>query len=44
MPICESAVLTLAGTTDLATQAFVSALAQASRRKPLAPVATLAAA
>jgi DNA-binding transcriptional LysR family regulator len=39
-PICESAVLTRADTDtdDLATQAFVSALARASRHKPLAPV------
>jgi DNA-binding transcriptional LysR family regulator len=39
-PICESAVLTR-GDDDLATQAFVTALARASRRKPLAPVETL---
>jgi DNA-binding transcriptional LysR family regulator len=37
-PICESAVLTRADSDDLATQAFVSALARASRRNPLAPV------
>jgi DNA-binding transcriptional LysR family regulator len=39
-PICESAVLTRADSDDLATQAFVTALARASRRKPLAPVET----
>jgi DNA-binding transcriptional LysR family regulator len=37
-PICESAVLTRADTDDLATHAFVTALARASRRKPLATV------
>jgi DNA-binding transcriptional LysR family regulator len=40
-PICESAVLTRADNNDLATQAFVTALARASRRTPLAPVASL---
>jgi DNA-binding transcriptional LysR family regulator len=39
-PICESAVLTR-GSDELATQAFVTALARASRRKPLAPVESL---
>jgi DNA-binding transcriptional LysR family regulator len=41
-PISESAVLTLAETDDLATHAFVRALAKASRRKPLARVAPVA--
>jgi hypothetical protein len=32
-PVCESAVLTQADTSDLATQAFVNALSRASRRR-----------
>jgi DNA-binding transcriptional LysR family regulator len=40
-PICESAVLTRTDADDLATQAFASALAQASRRRPVAPVMSL---
>jgi DNA-binding transcriptional LysR family regulator len=41
-PICESAVLTRADGDDLASHAFVTALARASRRsKPLAPAASL---
>jgi DNA-binding transcriptional LysR family regulator len=40
-PICESAVLTRIDTDDLATKAFASAMSKASRRKRLAPVASL---
>jgi DNA-binding transcriptional LysR family regulator len=40
-PIAELAVLTHAESDDLATQAFVSALAKASRRKSIAPVVAI---
>jgi DNA-binding transcriptional LysR family regulator len=40
-PICESAVLTHASSGDLATQAFVKALARASRRDRPVPVASV---
>jgi DNA-binding transcriptional LysR family regulator len=40
-PVCEGAVLTQGASSDLATQAFVSALSRASRRDQLVPLASM---